>query len=88
VYTGVSSIVFIAYTAPNRIVLRCKAVSGCTSVPSLILVRTFAFKPKVEILVSAGASCPDAMVEAVLARIAGLFPGARNLRQVAERFAA
>jgi 4-hydroxy-3-methylbut-2-enyl diphosphate reductase len=40
-------------------------------------------KPKVEILVSAGASCPDAMVEAVLARIAGLFTGARDLRQVA-----
>jgi 4-hydroxy-3-methylbut-2-enyl diphosphate reductase len=45
-------------------------------------------KPKVEILVSAGASCPDAMVEAVLARIAGLFPEARDLRQAAEGFAA
>lgn len=44
-------------------------------------------KPKVEILVSAGASCPDAMVEAVLSRIAGLFPEARNLRQAAERVA-
>jgi 4-hydroxy-3-methylbut-2-enyl diphosphate reductase len=39
-------------------------------------------KSKVEILVSAGASCPDAMVEAVLARIAGLFPGANDLRGV------
>jgi 4-hydroxy-3-methylbut-2-enyl diphosphate reductase len=36
-------------------------------------------KPVVEILVSAGASCPDAMVEAVLERIAGLFPGAGGL---------
>lgn len=44
-------------------------------------------KPKVEVLVSAGASCPDAMVEAVLARIAGLFPGARDLRQAADAFA-
>lgn len=44
-------------------------------------------KSKVEILVSAGASCPDAMVEAVLARVAGLFPEARDLRQVAEGFA-
>jgi 4-hydroxy-3-methylbut-2-enyl diphosphate reductase len=40
-------------------------------------------KPQVEILVSAGASCPDAMVEAVISRIAGFFPGASNLRQVA-----
>ena len=39
-------------------------------------------KPQVEVLVSAGASCPDAMVEAVLARIAALFSGARELRQV------
>ncbi len=45
-------------------------------------------KPKVEILVSAGASCPDAMVEAVLSRISGLFPDALNLRQVAEKVAA
>jgi 4-hydroxy-3-methylbut-2-enyl diphosphate reductase len=37
-------------------------------------------KSVVEILVSAGASCPDAMVEAVLERIAGLFPGADSLR--------
>jgi 4-hydroxy-3-methylbut-2-enyl diphosphate reductase len=44
-------------------------------------------KPKVEVLVSAGASCPDAMVEAVLARIAGFFPGARDLRQAADAYA-
>jgi 4-hydroxy-3-methylbut-2-enyl diphosphate reductase len=36
-------------------------------------------KPKVEMLVSAGASCPDAMVEAVLARVAGFFPNSRDL---------
>ena len=39
-------------------------------------------KDKTEILISAGASCPDAMVEAVLARVAGLFPGAAPLSQV------
>jgi 4-hydroxy-3-methylbut-2-enyl diphosphate reductase len=33
-------------------------------------------KRPVRILVSAGASCPDAMVEAVLAKVAGLFPDA------------
>jgi 4-hydroxy-3-methylbut-2-enyl diphosphate reductase len=33
----------------------------------------------VHILVSAGASCPDAMVEAVLSKIAGLFPDADTL---------
>jgi 4-hydroxy-3-methylbut-2-enyl diphosphate reductase len=33
----------------------------------------------VHVLVSAGASCPDAMVEAVLAKIAGFFPDARPL---------
>jgi 4-hydroxy-3-methylbut-2-enyl diphosphate reductase len=34
-------------------------------------------KRPLEILVSAGASCPDAMVEAVITKIAGLFPDAR-----------
>lgn len=42
-------------------------------------------KAKVQILVSAGASCPDAMVEAVLARIAGFFPDAEPLSDVASR---
>jgi 4-hydroxy-3-methylbut-2-enyl diphosphate reductase len=37
-------------------------------------------KDTIEILVSAGASCPDAMVEAVLARVAQLVPGARQLK--------
>lgn len=40
-------------------------------------------KPKVEVLISAGASCPDAMVEAVLERVAGLFPTAVPFRDVA-----
>jgi 4-hydroxy-3-methylbut-2-enyl diphosphate reductase len=43
---------------------------------------------KVRILVSAGASCPDAMVEAVLARIASFFPGAIDLSESVEGFAA
>jgi 4-hydroxy-3-methylbut-2-en-1-yl diphosphate reductase len=37
-------------------------------------------KDKVHILVSAGASCPDAMVEAVLSRVASLFPRSLPLR--------
>jgi 4-hydroxy-3-methylbut-2-enyl diphosphate reductase len=44
-------------------------------------------KEKVSILVSAGASCPDAMVEAVLARVAGLFPTASPLRDAVQRVA-
>lgn len=36
-------------------------------------------KSPVEILISAGASCPDAMVEAVISKISGLFPDARRM---------
>lgn len=36
-------------------------------------------KSPVRILISAGASCPDAMVEAVISKIAGLFPDARPI---------
>jgi 4-hydroxy-3-methylbut-2-enyl diphosphate reductase len=36
-------------------------------------------KEKAHILISAGASCPDAMVEAVIARIASLYPSATSL---------
>lgn len=36
-------------------------------------------KEKVHILISAGASCPDAMVEAVIARVAALYPSVRPL---------
>jgi 4-hydroxy-3-methylbut-2-enyl diphosphate reductase len=38
----------------------------------------------VQILVSAGASCPDAMVEAVIEKVAGLFPRTRPLGLAAE----
>jgi len=44
-------------------------------------------KQRVTILISAGASCPDAIVEAVLARLAGLFPGASALQQVSDECA-
>jgi 4-hydroxy-3-methylbut-2-enyl diphosphate reductase len=37
-------------------------------------------KERVKVLISAGASCPDAMVEAVLSRVASLFPEAKALR--------
>jgi 4-hydroxy-3-methylbut-2-enyl diphosphate reductase len=37
----------------------------------------------VQILVSAGASCPDATVEAVIEKVAGLFPHRRPLQSVA-----
>lgn len=36
-------------------------------------------KEPVRILISAGASCPDAMVEAVIGKIAGFFPTAREV---------
>jgi 4-hydroxy-3-methylbut-2-enyl diphosphate reductase len=38
-------------------------------------------KPKVRILVSAGASCPDATVEAVLSRVVALVPGCGALSE-------
>lgn len=37
-------------------------------------------KERVKVLISAGASCPDAMVEAVLSRVVSLFPEAKALR--------
>jgi 4-hydroxy-3-methylbut-2-enyl diphosphate reductase len=45
-------------------------------------------KERVQVLISAGASCPDAMVEAVLARVASFFPGALELGESAKNFAA
>jgi 4-hydroxy-3-methylbut-2-enyl diphosphate reductase len=45
-------------------------------------------KEKVRISVSAGASCPDAMVEAVLVRVAEFFPSALPLRDVVQPVAA
>ena len=38
-------------------------------------------KEKVHILISAGASCPDAMVESVISKISSLYPSATNLSQ-------
>lgn len=40
-------------------------------------------KDCVHILISAGASCPDAMVEAVIGKVAGFFPHAQPLRPAA-----
>lgn len=40
-------------------------------------------KDSVHILISAGASCPDAMVETVIAKISGFFPQATSLRSAA-----
>jgi 4-hydroxy-3-methylbut-2-enyl diphosphate reductase IspH len=38
-------------------------------------------KEKVHILISAGASCPDAMVESVISKISSLYPSALGLTQ-------
>lgn len=43
-------------------------------------------KPNVRVLVSAGASCPDATVEAVLARVASLFPESRSLPEAVSSY--
>lgn len=36
----------------------------------------------VKVLMTSGASCPDAMVEGVIGKLVGLFPGARTLEEV------
>jgi 4-hydroxy-3-methylbut-2-enyl diphosphate reductase len=36
-------------------------------------------KEKIHVLISAGASCPDAMVEAVISKISSLFPSSTEL---------
>jgi 4-hydroxy-3-methylbut-2-enyl diphosphate reductase IspH len=38
-------------------------------------------KEKIHILISAGASCPDAMVEAVISKISSFYPSASGLTQ-------
>jgi 4-hydroxy-3-methylbut-2-enyl diphosphate reductase len=43
-------------------------------------------KPKVRVLVSAGASCPDATIEAVLARVVSLFPGCDSLPEAVSSY--
>jgi 4-hydroxy-3-methylbut-2-en-1-yl diphosphate reductase len=40
----------------------------------------------VTILLTCGASCPDAVVEGILTRIVSFFPGAKNVEQVMEGF--
>ena len=40
----------------------------------------------VKILMTSGASCPDAMVEGVIARLVGMFPNARPLEEVSEEW--
>lgn len=40
----------------------------------------------VRILVTSGASCPDALVEGVIRRIAGLFEGSRSVEEVSNTF--
>lgn len=52
-------------------------------------VRTTGYLPArspVRVLVTSGASCPDALVEAVIARLAGFFPGAASLESLIEQF--
>ncbi len=39
-----------------------------------------------EIMITAGASCPDALVDQVLVRIASFFPGASSLEDACERY--
>lgn len=43
-------------------------------------------KEKVDIILTSGASCPDAVVEAVLRKIHSYFPNAKNLDEVANEF--
>lgn len=40
-----------------------------------------------KILITSGASCPDALVEGVIEKLAGFFPGARSMEEVARDFA-
>lgn len=40
----------------------------------------------VNMLITSGASCPDAMVEEVIEKITGFFPGARTISQITEAF--
>ncbi|HUR66402.1 MAG TPA: 4-hydroxy-3-methylbut-2-enyl diphosphate reductase [Chitinophagaceae bacterium] len=43
-------------------------------------------KHPVKILMTSGASCPDALVEAVIGKIAGLIPSARTIQEIMEPF--
>ena len=43
-------------------------------------------KEPLKILITSGASCPDALVESVINKLAGYFPITRNTRQLIEQF--
>jgi 4-hydroxy-3-methylbut-2-enyl diphosphate reductase len=43
-------------------------------------------KEKVDILLTSGASCPDAVVEAVLRKIHSFFPDAKDIDEVVSKF--
>ncbi len=43
-------------------------------------------KEPVKILLSSGASCPDALVEGVIRRLVSFFPGARSVEEIVELF--
>jgi 4-hydroxy-3-methylbut-2-enyl diphosphate reductase len=43
-------------------------------------------KERVDIILTSGASCPDAVVEAVLRRVHSFFPDAKNVNEVVEGF--
>lgn len=43
-------------------------------------------KEKVDIILTSGASCPDAIVEAVLRKIHSYFPGAKNIEEVVNEY--
>lgn len=43
-------------------------------------------KKPLHILITSGASCPDAMVEAVISKLTGLFPGAAPMQEMTARF--
>lgn len=53
------------------------------------LKTTFSFLPqkdKVRILITSGASCPDALVEGVIEKIVSLFPNAKTSKKMLENF--
>jgi 4-hydroxy-3-methylbut-2-en-1-yl diphosphate reductase len=43
-------------------------------------------KSPVRILITSGASCPDALVEGVIEKLTGFFPGAASMEEMAGRF--
>ena len=43
-------------------------------------------KRPVKILITSGASCPDALVEGVITKLATLFPGTINIEEISKSF--